>query len=546
MLKSFFVRRSILVGIAILAFCTIPIDRTIANTPSWGDQGDGTFKNPILPGDFSDPDVIRVDNDYYLITSSFQYSPGMAILHSKDLVNWQYVGHCIDDISQIGPEMNWDRMNRTSRGVFAGSIRYHDGKFWMFTTTLPEGVFMTTADKPAGPWAPLYRITDRKGYDDCCPLWTDDGQAYLVMSQPTDRTGHGDKWCSAIYKMSPDGKTIDFTSRQYLLNPSDPKEQAREANKVYQRNGYYYFFHDTWTHGVVDRSKNVLGPYEERAITPDALSDHTINVQQGALIQTAAGDWYFLTHEPRTAFNGRQCDLVPIHWVDDWPVGEKVYGAGPKVSILKKPVDGSAPVSPQSDDDFNGRLGLQWQWNYQPRADKWSLTERPGWLRLDAFKPLAPGDFFKAGNTLTQTIMGAAGGETHARFDVSGMADGQTAGLSLYWQDVARIGITQANGSRHFVFQDKQGPVDGPPVTTNEVYLQALIDNRAGCTFAYSLDGKTYVPLGRRFAFGGANFRGTRIGLYTWNDNGETGRVDITEFRYNYPGPGRMPENAAK
>ena len=134
-------------GTTLLIFISPDCRADIGNHGAWGDQGDGTYKNPILPGDFSDPDVIRVGSDYYLITSTFQYSPGMAVMQSKDLVNWKYIGHCVDDLTQIGPELNWDRMNRYNRGIYAGALRYHDGKFWMFFTTMDEGVFLTTAKK---------------------------------------------------------------------------------------------------------------------------------------------------------------------------------------------------------------------------------------------------------------------------------------------------------------------------------------------------------------------------------------------------------------
>src|SRR5579862_194498 len=123
--------------------------------PLWGDQKDGTYRNPVLPGDYSDIDCIRVGSDYYAISSTFQYSPGMVILHSKDLVNWSIVGHAINDLTEISPELNWDRMNRYARGVWAGAIRYHDGKFWVYFGTPDEGYFMTTAESPAGPWEPL-------------------------------------------------------------------------------------------------------------------------------------------------------------------------------------------------------------------------------------------------------------------------------------------------------------------------------------------------------------------------------------------------------
>ena len=264
----------------------------VGNCGAWGDQGDGTFKNPILPGDFSDPDVIRVGSDYYFITSTFQYSPGMAVLHSKDLVNWQYLGHCVADLTQLGPELNWDRMNRYNRGIYAGAIRFHAGKFWVFFTTMDEGVFMTTATNPAGPWSPVTRVWDKQGFDDPCPFWDDDGQAYLLLSTP------GKKWWTHIYKMSNDGKTVDPASEKILDN-----YQSSEGNKIYKINGTYYFFHNqVMPHGprvgVMMRSTNLFGPYEKKTfwkIFPDVMTASRIRA-----------DWC----KPRRAIGGSSRNRV--------------------------------------------------------------------------------------------------------------------------------------------------------------------------------------------------------------------------------------------
>jgi beta-xylosidase len=147
---------------------------------SWGDQGNGTFRNPVLPADYSDIDAIRVGSDYYAISSTFQFSPGMVVLHSRDLVNWRILSHAVADLTQIGPEMNWDRMDRYGRGIWAGAIRQHAGKFWIYFGTPDEGYFVTTATNAAGPWEPLTCVMRAPGWDDCCPFWDDDGQGYLV------------------------------------------------------------------------------------------------------------------------------------------------------------------------------------------------------------------------------------------------------------------------------------------------------------------------------------------------------------------------------
>jgi beta-xylosidase len=170
--------------------------------PKWGDQGDGSYRNPVIPADYSDIDCIRVGGDYYAISSTMQFSPGMVVLHSTDLVNWSILGHVVSDLTQIGPELNWSRMNRYGRGVWAGSIRYHARKFWVYFGTPDEGYFMTTAINPAGPWQPLHRVLEGAGWDDPCPFWDDDGQGYLAG------TSFRDSYKTHLWKLTPDGRDL--------------------------------------------------------------------------------------------------------------------------------------------------------------------------------------------------------------------------------------------------------------------------------------------------------------------------------------------------
>ena len=384
-----------LLSLLIWAWLGISLVRAdVGNRGAWGDQGDGTFKNPILPGDFSDPDVIRVGGDYYFITSTFQYSPGMAVLHSKDLVNWQYLSHCVADLTQLGPELNWDRMNRYNRGIYAGAIRFHDGKFWVFFTTMDEGVFLTTATNAAGPWSPVTRVWDKTGFDDPCPFWDDDGQAYLLLSTP------GKQWWTHIYKMSADGKTVDPASEKIIDG-----YQTSEGNKFYKINGLYYVFHNECKPhgprvGVMMRSTNIFGPYEKKIILEDLPGRYDRQPNQGGLLQTEAGDWWFITHQGRGesgadyaharrsdadaatsrvfnqtgTFDGRPSLLLPVKWIDGWPIPglADANGAGTITWSAKKPVNGFPVQVPQSDDEFSSpTLAPQWEWNYQPRADKW-------------------------------------------------------------------------------------------------------------------------------------------------------------------------------
>ena len=231
--------------------------RTWGDWPRWGAQGDGTYLNPVLPGDYSDLDCIRVGSDYYAISSTFQFSPGVVILQSSDLVNWTIAGHAVPDLTQIGPQLNWDRMNRYGKGVWAGAIRYHDGKFWIYFGTPDEGYFMTTAKEVAGPWAPLHAVLQEAGWDDCCPFWDDDGQGYLVGSN------FRDGYKIHLWKLTPDGRDLVRESDRVIY-----QSKGSEANKLYHINGtYYHFFSEVQPEGrviMMERAKSIAGPYAEK------------------------------------------------------------------------------------------------------------------------------------------------------------------------------------------------------------------------------------------------------------------------------------------
>ena len=202
-------------------------------TTKWGDQGNGTYCNPVLPSDYSDIDAIRVGSDYYAISSTFQYSPGMAVLHSKDLVNWEILSHVVDDITIMTPELNWDKMNRYGRGVWAGSIRFYKGKFWVYFGTPDDGFFMSSASNPAGPWEPLHSFWKVTGWDDCCSFCDDNGQLYFIATNYVLDPLNNKKYNIHLFKMTPDGKSIIMESDSILH-----QSNGSEANKLYKINGY--------------------------------------------------------------------------------------------------------------------------------------------------------------------------------------------------------------------------------------------------------------------------------------------------------------------
>lgn len=504
----------------------------------WGDQGDGTFRNPLLPADFSDIDCIRVGKDYYAIASTFQYSPGMVILKSKDLVNWTFAGHAVPDLTQISNELNWNRMNRLGKGIWAGSIRYHDGKFWVYFGTPDEGFFMTTAKNVEGPWEPLACLKSAPGWDDCCPFWDDDGQGYFIGSQFSEDPVNGKKYNIHLWKMTPDGKSLIEESDTILY-----QARGSEANKFYKWNGiYYHYFSEVTGEGripMMGRSKTITGPYEYRQIC-HVKSKVDNGPNQGGIVQTEAGDWWFFTHHGAGGdWSGRIASLLPVTWIDGWPIlGEPgADGIGNMVWSGRKPIKATKRLTPMTDDDFSSReLGHQWEWHYQPRADKWSLTERPGFMRLHAFPGLRGDDLTKVGNVLTQRPWRTETNTVTVKMDVAGMADGQSAGLCQYSSTgQAGVGVSQKNGKRFFICRSGKQTESGPEVKGSSVWLRATWGLDGVSHYSRSLDGRTFEPVGEPYQMKWGAYRGDRIGLFTYNQT-EAGYVDFDLFQHNYAG----------
>ena len=336
---------------------------------------------------------------------------------------------------------------------------------------------MTTATNPAGPWKPLHRMTTEPGWDDCCPFWDDDGQGYFLGTHFADN-------CKAwLCKLTPDGRDIISESR-VLINEGS----HREANKLYKINSTYYHLFSEHKPGVgryvmMQRADKITGPYtERRQLSQAQLQFHEPN--QGGLVQAPSGDWFFFTHHGDGSWEGRPASLLPVTWVDGWPVLGNVGpdGLGTMVWSARKPVQNGPLFVPQTDDDFSSpRLGVQWEWNYQPRGGKWSLSERSGWLRLHAWKPLRPGDLKAAGNTLTQRVMRTQHNVVTVELDPSGMADGQVAGLCHYDRNYATIAVRRESGVLAIESARNQTIMPGPTLTGKPLWLRSEWDLDGRC-----------------------------------------------------------------
>jgi beta-xylosidase len=509
----------------LLAGLIIMIRLAGQNTGTWGDQGNGTFINPVLNADYSDPDVIRVDSRYYMVCSEFHFM-GMPVLESGDMINWKIISQVYDHIGFPG----YDTNEKSGRGSWAPAIRWHDNKFWVYFCTPDEGLFMSSAPSAAGPWEPLTLVKEIAGWEDPCPFWDDNGTGYLGHS----KVGAGP---IIIHKLSPDGKSLLDDGLTVYTGP------VAEGTKIHKLNGYYYL---SIPEGGVERgwqtilrSKSIYGPYEKKVVLEKG-STPINGPHQGSLVDTPDGEWWFYHFQSDGAM-GRVVHLQPMTWQEDWPViGVDIdrNGIGEPVYVWKKPaIKGDFKISaPQSDDDFNAASpGLQWQWNHNPVKDLCSMTTKPGYLSLTAQKSE---NFLKARNTLTQKIMGTSG-EAVAELDVTGLADGQKAGLcSMGGRNNNMVGISR-KGTQLFVYAEKNGNVISENAFKGKrIYLKVKLDIRGNNNqFLYSIDNKLFTPIGETFITSAGFWKGSRLGLYSYNEKTDGGIAAFNWFRYDYDGP---------
>jgi len=487
---------------------------------TWGDQGNGTYVNPVLCADYSDPDVIRVGERYYMVASDFHFT-GMQLLVSDDLVNWSILTQVYHRFDLPG----WDTNERYAGGSWAPALRYHEGRFWIYFCTPHEGLFMTQAEQPEGPWSPLHQVKAVAKWEDPCPFWDDNGQAYLGRSQ------HG-AGPIIIHKMSADGRTLLDEGVTVYTGP------VAEGTKLMKRNGYYYLSIPEGGVGTgwqtVLRSRNIYGPYEKR-ITLEQGTTNINGPHQGAIVDTPMGEWWFL-HFQHDGALGRVVHLQPMHWEGDWPVmGVDIdrNGIGEPVRVWTKPTVSnpvSKPYLPQTSDDFEKNiLSPQWQWNHNPVDEAWSLTEHRGQLTLHALK--AP-DFRHARNSVTQKVMGYQSEATIA-IDCEHMTEGGRSGLVCMGKTNEMLGIMKKEG-RLILYREngfgKQTTIGSPSA---KLYLRLTFNiPEKAYRFSYSKDGKRFTTTGDPFFVDFGNWKGVRFGIYHFNTIADGGYITVSQVNY--------------
>jgi beta-xylosidase len=515
------------------------------------DLGVGSYRNPIIHADYSDPDAIRVGNDFYMVASSFNAVPGVPLLHSKDLVNWSLINHVLERL----PSPEYD-VPRPGRGAWAPSIRLHDGLFYVFIPMPDEGIFVSTADDPAGRWSPPACLRPGKGWIDPCPFWDDDGQAYLVNAFAASRIGI--KSIIHVSRMMPDGSAL-LDEGVHVFDGRE-RHPTIEGPKLYKRKGWYYIFAPAggvqrgWQ--TVLRSRSVWGPYEDRIVLAQGGTEVN-GPHQGAWVELANGESWFLHFQDKGAY-GRIVHLQPMRWEDDWPViGAESGGkaAGEPVAAYRKPGTGTVRAIrvPATSDAFTGpTLGLQWQWEANPKPEWYSLSAKPGRLRLRAQRfPLGrPGALRELPSLLCQKFPAPAF-RVETALSMASPAGGDMAGLSVLGESYAYCALENRASGAVIVFRsgadaghgrDPHGGASGRAIDISKApgskcILALTVEDGAICRFSYSFSGEGFTEAGPAFRAEAGDWVGAKVGIFAVapTDTAEAGFADFDYFAVSEP-----------
>lgn len=499
------------------------------------DQGDGSYKNPILYTDYSDPDAIRVGEDYFMIASSFCNTPAVPLLHSKDLVNWKVINYCIDRL----PFEAYEKPMHGC-GVWAPAIRYHEGVYYVFVPMPDEGILMCRTTDPWGKWSEPAYVRKVVGWIDPCPFWDDDGQAYMVNAFARSRIG----FKSLLYMspIKPDCSEVLDDGR--FIYDGHETQPTIEGPKLYKRNGYYYIFAPAggvkqgWQ--TVLRSKNIYGPYEEKVVLHQGNSPVN-GPHQGAWIDTPDGEDWFL-HFQDVGNAGRIIHLQPMHWVDDWPVigVNEADGCGEPVMRYPKPnVGRSYPIdAPEESDFFEGEtLGLQWQWNANYHKE-WYQVEG-GRLTLYAQPADPEGQLCDIPNLLLQKWPAPEFTITTC-LHLEEMAEGDVSGIVSLGGCYTALLIKKENGALYLQQRTGNWTMDDEvcenleKVTQDTVYLQMKVEKESSVSFCVGYEEEYLTPAGRAVDAAVGRWVGVKAGLAAINESGNPGgalKADYFVFR---------------
>ena len=499
------------------------------------DNGDGTYRNPVLYTDYSDPDAIRVGGDYFMVASSFCNSPAVPLLHSRDLVNWKVINYVVDRL----PFPYYDQPMHGC-GAWAPSIRFHDGTYYVFIPMPDEGIFMCKTTDPWGKWSEPAYVRKVVGWIDPCPFWDDDGKAYMVTAFARSRIGF--KSMLYLSPIEPDCSGV-LDDGKFIYDGHETQPTI-EGPKLYKRNGYYYIFAPAggvkpgWQ--TVLRSKNIYGPYEERIVLHQG-STPVNGPHQGAWVDTPSGEDWFL-HFQDVGNAGRIIHLQPMRWVDDWPVigVNEEDGCGEPVLRYQKPDTGAVcPVDAPEDSDFfeGGRLGLQWQWNANYREEWYRLGD--GRLTLYAQPVDADRQLCDVSSLLLQKWP-APEFEITTCLHLEGMAEGDVAGMVSLGGCYTALAVKRQAGGLSLQQRTGNWTMADEVREELEVWQQERIwlkmrgERSEDISFAVSEDGEEYRSVGRTTKATPGRWVGVKAGLFAINETGaHGGSVAVDFFAYS-------------
>ena len=537
---------------------TTMLDKDIMkSTITSTDDGNGNYTNPVIFADVPDIDIIRVDDAFYMVSTTMHLSPGCPIMKSYDLVNWETVNYVFDTLDDRDNLALRNGENNYGKGQWAATLRYNDGVYYAGFTSFSTGktYIYHTNDIENGKW-------DRFVYDECFHdmslLFDDDGRVYLVY-------GGGQIWCVELEK---DLSAVKPGTKRKLIDDAGlVKGCLAEGSHVYKLNGYYYIFIITWPpHGrrtqLCYRSETLDGEWEMKVIIDDNIGFRNDGVAQGGIVDDKDGKWYCFVFQDHGAV-GRTPVLTTMTWEDGWPV-VGADGKVPKTADI--PVAGhekkgivtsdefinsqivrsyhSFADTPEEagESDYNGsNLALEWQWNHNPDNRLWSLTERKGYLRLRTGNVC--GTVANARNTLTQRTFGPECG-AYIKLDVSEMKEGDAAGFAAFAEKYGYVAVKIEDGKKYIVtvwYDDnddveREFETERVEIAENEVYLRVDCDYKNAADkayFYYSLDGENWTKIGNtlQMNYCGLHFMGYRYAIFNFPTKQSGGYVDVDFFR---------------
>lgn len=517
------------------------------------DNGDGTYRNPILHADYSDPDVVRVGDDYWMTASSFQCVPGLPILHSKDLVNWTLVNHALP---HLAPE-SFFAQTQPGRGVWAPCIKFHDGFYYIYWGDPDFGIYMVRTDDPRGRWSEPVLVLEGKGLIDPSPLWDDDGRVWLAHAWAASRSGLNS--IITLVELNAEG-TAAISGERIIFDGNAGGNHTVEGAKLYKRNDWYYLFAPAggvatgWQ--IVARSRTVDGLYEARTVMSQGST--AINgPHQGAWVETPGGESWFIHFQDKGLY-GRVVHLNPMRWdADGWCViGEDRDGdgCGEPVTEYRKPDTGCRETArtPQESDEFDGPApGPQWQWMANPQA--WfGFPGIPGHYRMYASRE-AFRNLWSVPNLLLQKFPAEAFTAT-SRLCFNSKSEGDSGGLVVMGYDYARLALTRRGSSADLeliLCRDADRGTEEQrtllarlplercesgalPLYRTEITLRVEVSPGGRCRFAYSTDGRRFTTVDKiSFTAREGRWIGARVGLFCVNNGSTTDRgwIDVDWFR---------------